>query len=243
MKRWVPILLLTGFCAVSAVEPLEVYIFAGQSNMMAKGSTFDDLPSELKGRQDDAVFVFDKGSWEPLTPGPEQRFGPELSCASELSAKPDRPIGIIKHGKGGTNLTVDWNPDRPGSLYTALKQKVDAARQSRPIRIAGMFWMQGENDSKNQAMAEAYGENFEKLILRARRDFDSPDMRFVAGRVNPPQESFPYADQVRAAQEQCSVINYRYVDCDDLAKMKDRLHYSTPGLVELGRKFADAMME
>jgi hypothetical protein len=35
---------------------------------------------------------------------------------------------------------------------------------------------------------------------------------------------------------------YSFVNCDTLEKTHDRLHYNTHGLVDLGYRFADAML-
>lgn len=225
----------------NAEKPLDVYIFAGQSNMMAKGSEYDKLPAELQGEQKN-VLVFGDAGWMPLVPTEDARFGPEISCAAMLFQSLEKPFGIIKHGQGGTSLAERWNPQDPQSLYAELKSKVDAARASRPIRIVGMFWMQGEKDSKTKEFAETYRSNLERFIQKARIDFDSPDMIFVAGRVNPPVSKYPYVETVRTAQERCASKDYYFVDCDGLPKIKDRVHYNTDGLVEMGRRFAKAMI-
>jgi hypothetical protein len=174
---------------------------------------------------------------------PGRRIGPEIAFAVELQRKINKPIGIIKHARGGKNLAEDWSPDLPRSLYVQIKQMVEAAGKAREIRVVGMIWMQGENDSKFEAMADAYAENLENLIRTARRDFSTLDLVFLAGRVNPPARRFPFVDRVRAAQESCPLPGYAYVNCDDLSKKEDNLHYDTEGLIELGRRFAHAMYE
>ena len=108
--------------------------------------------------------------------------------------------------------------------------------------MVGMIWMQGESDSRDKNMAEAYSKNLADFIQTLRKDFKSPAMFFVAGRVNPPKDRFPYGDIVRNAQEKCTVPGYAFVDCDTLEKTHDRLHYNTRGLVDMGYRFADAML-
>jgi hypothetical protein len=236
------VLFMLGICVARAEEPLDVYIFAGQSNMAAKGSEYDKLPAELQ-REQKSVFVFGENRWISLAPSQDARFGPEISCAATLSEALGKPFGIVKHAKGGTSLAEKWDPDDPESLYAELKAMVDAARASRPIRVVGMFWMQGEKDSKTQAYAEAYQKNLEHFIQRTRADFRSPDMVFIAGRVNPPKSKYPFVEIVRTAQEQCVVENYNFIDCDDLPKLKDKIHYNTDGVVEMGRRFANKITE
>jgi hypothetical protein len=67
-------------------------------------------------------------------------------------------------------------------------------------------------------------------------------MFFVAGRVNPPKDRFPYVAIVRKAQEECKASGYAFLDCDALEKIRGRLHYNTRGLVDMGYRFADTML-
>ncbi|QHI70379.1 sialate O-acetylesterase [Tichowtungia aerotolerans] len=214
-------------------EPLDVYLCAGQSNMQGARSEKSLLPTELQVVQEN-VFVFDGTVWRRLEPS-ERGFGPEISFAYEMQKRLNKPIGIIKFSKGGTSLAVDWNPEDSSSLYAQLKTRVDAARKSQPICVKEMIWMQGERDSRDAAMAAAYKQNLENLIRTARCDFGNSEMSVVAGRVNP---LFPFVDQVRLAQETCGLPGYTFIDCDDLEKYEDNLHYKTCSVVEMGRRFA-----
>lgn len=222
--------------AAQAAEPLDVYICAGQSNMAGAGKK-TELPAELQAAQTN-IFVFDGKTWRVFEPGPKG-VGPEVSFAYTLQRALNKPIGIIKHAKGGTNLAKDWNPELSTNLYAALKDKVAAAGQSRKINIKGMIWMQGENDSKYEEMAKAYAQNLTDFIQTARKDFNSPGMPFVAGRVNPP---YAFSNLVRTAQTTCTVDGYSYIDCDDLTKEDGNLHYDTAGLVEMGKRFAQKIL-
>jgi hypothetical protein len=222
-------------------KPLKVFILAGQSNMLGKAKV-GELPDELKAEQPKVLYSLNGKGWTPLCPPKKDdaTVGPEISFGKEMSSKLNEPIGIIKQAIGGTNLAKDWDPNDPKYLYSNLLAKVVAAKQTRPVEIVGMCWLQGENDAKHEEMANAYGDNLAKFILRARKDFDSPNMFFVAGRVNP---AYPYVNAVRLAQEKCQVPGYAFVDCDKLPKLQDNLHYDTKGVVELGTKFADAMLD
>ncbi len=235
-------LLKSSGAAISAVvalkkllqdKPLDVYICAGQSNMAGARSEKALLPAELQAVQEN-VFVFDGNDWRKMEPA-EQGFGPEISFAYEMQKQLNKPIGIIKHSKGGTSLAVDWNQKDPKSLYAGLKAKVDAAKKSQPMNIKGMIWMQGERDSRDSTMAGAYKNNLEQLIRTARGDFGNSKMPFIAGRVNP---LYPFVDEVRSAQEKCDMPDYGFINCDDLKKYTDNLHYMTPDIVKMGQRFA-----
>lgn len=222
-------------------EPLKVFVLAGQSNMVGKRGDALALPQEMKGVQQNLFFK--KSAWVPLAPGVSEKrgFGPEISFAYAMGEYLGEPVGIIKHSSGGTSLAKRWDPSAEKSLYQMLLNKVKDAQKSRDIEILGMLWMQGEADSKNQQDAEAYAENFKNFIYTAREDFGSPEMIFIAGRVNPTAEKYPFVDIVRAAQENCAVDNYSFIDCDGLSKVSDQVHYDPVGLVEMGKLFARAM--
>jgi autotransporter-associated beta strand protein len=220
---------------------LDVYVFAGQSNMVGTRTYKTDLPPELQAAQTN-VFVFNGTDWVVLEPT-DTGIGPEISCAYELQKALGKPIGIIKYSVGGTSLSADWNPvlATNNNLYATLTNKVMEARQLRTINVKGMLWMQGESDSRRTAPASAYAQNLTNLIQAARADFNSPAMPFVAGRVNPPA-GFELSYMVRAAQESCTSTPYAWVNCDDLPKNSDNLHYSTAGQIELGKRFAQSIL-
>ena len=229
-----------------AGDVLKVVICAGQSNMLGKRSTVAELPEALQGTQKNLLINMGSNGWEPIEPGKSygkyqpKGFGPEVSFAAALSAALNEPIGIIKHSQAGTNLAKQWSGGNP---YQRLAEVVKEAKASKNIEIIGMLWMQGESDSKEQAMAESYQANLEALIQSARTDFESPNMIFIAGRTNPQGERFPFSDVVRKAQETCGSANYAYIDCDTLPKVGDGVHYTTAGVVEMGQRFSNAMAE
>ncbi len=249
MKNVTKTLLLTAamLCLNSAYagDVLKVVICAGQSNMLGKRSTVAELPKELQGVQQNLLINLESDGWEPLMPGKTygkyqpKGFGPEVSFAAALSAALNEPIGIIKHSQGGTNLAIQWSGGNP---YKRLAEVVKKAKASKKIEIIGMLWMQGESDSKKQAMAGNYKANLEALVQRCRDDFESPNMIFIAGRVNPQGEKCAYTDIVRKAQETCSSANYAYIDCDTLPKVDDNVHYTTAGIVEMGERFCNKLV-
>lgn len=225
-------------------KPLKVFVLAGQSNMVGKRSRIGELPRELQGEQKNVLF-FDGRKWGPLAAGntEPEGFGPEISFGYRMSREWREPIGIVKHSVGGTNLAVNWSPSIPTSLYAQMLRKVRAARKERRIEIVGMVWMQGESDGRDPRMAQAYAGNLRAFVRRARADLRSPALIFVAGRVNPPKQGFPFVDIVRAAQERCKEKNYGFIDCDSLEKGPDNLHYTTRGVVDMGYDFADAIIK
>ncbi len=235
------IVLGAAHAAPGQAKPLKVLVFAGQSNMVGQGST-GGLPEEMKAPLP-SVLVADtgQGKWVPFKPG--KGMGPEIACCRLLAKALGQPVGFVKFAVGGTDLGKQWHPEGTGNLYTKLRDRVQAAQTLGDVEIVAMLWMQGERDSRSGPMAEKYAENLDKLVRRARADFKSPNMIFVCGRVNPPGGHYPHQDKVRKAQESISLPRTGWIDCDDLAKHGDNLHYNTVGLIEMGKRFAAKVLQ
>ena len=235
-----------GLCTSLTAEekPFKVFLLAGQSNMVGARSKVEELPDELKDVTKDAE-AWRWNKWVPLDPSKTQRsgFGPEISFSRRLSQHFGEPIGIIKLSVGGSSLAEDWSPDRPKSLYHVLLEQVRRAKKQRKIEIVGMLWMQGGRDARFEPMAKAYAENLPKFIARLRKDLNRPDMIFIAGlALDLPKETFPHEPLVRQAQNECQAPRYTVISTEGIKKGPDNMHFNTEGQVELGRRFADAMI-
>lgn len=227
--------------------PAKVYILAGQSNMVGVASS-SNLPQHLaKPRGDVLIFESAKDNllkarrWVVLTPGGV--FGPEVSFGRRMADHHGQPVGVIKVAKGGTSLAKDWSPDRRGYLYDLLIETVREATKTGRFEIEAVVWMQGERDALDATTAGLYAQNFARFIRRIRSDLGQPDLPFVFGRVNPGTKWHQFVDQVRQAQQELDVPHTAMVDCDDLGKHRDRLHYDAAGQVELGQRFAEAVIQ
>ena len=97
-------------------EPIKVFIFAGQSNMVGSDSNVKDIQRfppfiGLENSQKNIKFSYSIGrerklesnGWQSLSPV-NNVVGPELSFARRVSAQLKSPIAIIKCAAGGTHL-------------------------------------------------------------------------------------------------------------------------------------------
>jgi hypothetical protein len=195
--------------------------------------------------------------WLPLQNGYGNRtdgFGPELSFGAKIHEMyPNDEICIVKFAIGGTNLGYQWNPtykNNADSLYKRLTERVNAAMNNliasgKNPTVAGMCWMQGENDSTVPAYAAAYSDNLTNLVLSARADFlNASNMRFVVGRITnmtvPPGWASQYnCNLVRDAQQTIAarVPNSAAFNTDDL-QWAIYGHYGTQGQIDLGLRYA-----
>jgi hypothetical protein len=198
------------------------------------------------------------------------RFGVELTFARTIQRQfPDRHIAIIKYSRGGTSIATEaaagfgcWDPDFKGrngvNQYDHFLATVrhafadtDIDDDGSPDRLipAGILWMQGESDAQSTTeIAERYQSNLRRLMDLIRASFRQDDLPVVIGRISystkePP--TWKHGEIVRAAQAD-------YVGSDGHAALvvstdnygySDPWHYDSPGYIDLGREFADAMMK
>jgi len=238
-----------------------IFVLAGQSNMVGAGVTAE-LPEAWR-REPANVRVFADGDFREWAGG--DRFGPEIGFGVALGeALPDTQIVLCKVAKGGANLYYDWNPDGAargeediyrGPMYPLMLAEIDSlsARlqgQGTAALVSGMLWMQGERDSVFEFMAEAYEANLRAFIRQVRADLAAPAMPFLVALICPriielPDLGYRHAcrDTVRRAQAAVaeSGTAVSLIPTDDLPQ-GDNLHFTTAGLLKLGRRYAKAYL-
>jgi len=183
-------------------EPVRVFIFAGQSNMVGSDSKVEDVDNfgpfvGYGAPQPNVRFSYCIGrenkrksdGWVDLQPV-NNIVGPELSFAQQVTGQTDAPIAIIKVAAGGTHLGGDWNPDHPSGfeMYPlALKWIRDALadlkKQGIQYQLEGFVWHQGENDMFNEEYMANYGKNLKNILASWRRDLKEPELRFYIGEL------------------------------------------------------------
>ncbi|MCT7982833.1 sialate O-acetylesterase [Laspinema sp. A4] len=242
---------------------IQLFILAGQSNMVGYRSTMDDLPPDLQQLQSSVLWYDRQDEWvtlqAPTEPLPfsqgvanSQGFGPEITLAATISTHFNQPIALVKYAQNGTNLETQWNPYIEGSLYHQMLDRVqqaiaDLSSLGYQVEIAGFFWMQGESDAKSDRyMASNYAQNFTHFISRLRQDLNQPELPVIYGLIpivnqqsTTPFGTFEYGDRVREAQIHVfqSVAQTRVVETLYFSRYADNLHLNSLGLMSLGHNF------
>ena len=231
-------------------DEVPLFVFAGQSNMLALGADVRDLPAEL-AKPSATAEVWDTKAqrWGPLDPPDAGNFGPELSALPALARGLDEDVVAVKVAVGATSLATVWDPEASNGLYALMRDAVIDALSTRPPgrgkpRLAGFFWMQGEADAQNPVWAAAYGKNLTHLIGTLRRDFSDPDLPVVVARIRTEDPTLQVGGaQVRRALDSVSKTSpmTRTVHTDDL-RLADPVHFDSAGTLTLGRRFAAAYL-
>ena len=218
-----------------------VIVLAGQSNMMGRGRTAD-LPAGYKQTPPNVEY-FSQGRPQPLAKF--AYFGPEVSLAHELAkAFPQDHITLVKQAASGSHIT-QWQAGQ--ALYKGLLRQIGFADQVRNFnQVDAIVWMQGESDAQSDlTIANQYGANLMQLVKHLRQDLASPNSVFVYGQVDLAHPAFNQAIQsVRTQQQsvQNQLGNAVMVSTANLAKLNDGIHYNAAGQLELGKRFAQALI-
>lgn len=238
------ILLITIFGSIllnaksSDSAPLPVFVLVGTSNMMGVAAKQSELPQILK-KKDTNVLFYEKGKWLPLEPGKvpltkKPIFGPYITFGLAMSKELKQPVGIIK-----TKVTaVD---DQKG--YNKTVRIVKQAMQTRQIIIKGLVIQAGERDGSTEERANAFTKSMNTLIQKARKDFNDPNLPVVINLAIPNPGKWPYVMKIREAEKAMNIKGFKVIDCDSIPQVADKIHYSTEGELEFGRRLANGIIE
>ena len=181
-------------------EPLDLFILAGQSNMVGLGRR-DLIPEHALDPAPAAYPVWlnapplpptdwvslalgyglqDQDLIDQVFPGVlvGEMFGPEWTFGRSVSEVmgPGRSVGLIKFAQEGTSLADDWRFE-DGALYQELLSRVVAAFNAveNPFspKLQALVWMQGESDAH-----EGHPGNMHGALARR---YEENLVRFISG--------------------------------------------------------------
>ncbi len=240
----------------------DVWILAGQSNMLGQGFLKDAARPHPAVR---AFYMDDRWAvardpihnlWDAADPVHHalhgriakpsplvQGTGPGVAFGREMFRRTRVPQGLVACAHGGTSL-AQWDPalGRNGghSLYGALLRRL----RINGGRAAGVLWYQGCNDAGPET-APRYGRALARLIRALRKDARSPRLPWVVVQIA--TNAGAYSDGTawnRVQEEQrrlperaarCAVVPAVDLELDDLVHIGGRAQQ------RLGKRLAQAM--
>lgn len=272
LQIFLTVFLSLGFIAARAEEPVRVFIFAGQSNMVGSDSKVADIARfppfvGLEKPQPKVRFSYSIGrenkmrsdGWVDLQPV-DNVVGPELSFARKVTQHLDAPIAIIKCAAGGTHLGGDWNPDHPEgfkmyplALDLIRSSLADFDKKKIAYRIEGFMWHQGENDMFNEDYQKNYGSNLANFFAKVRRDLKTPKLKFYVGELctktiwgmdlRPRMYAISEGQKsVTNTDPLAEYIPTSHVGVEIGGGVGLHYHYGTLGQLEHGENYADAYL-
>jgi len=220
-----------------------VFPLAGQSNMVSRADADGSAPWPEGVR-----FVTQAGALVPPAPEiatPEGNGGPFLiaKCfaADFLAQHPGDAIVFVPGAVGGTSFwNHRWNPG--DDLYDNLVALTEATLAAHPDwRLRALLFQGFETDASNAMLPATFRRAIDRFIRAIRADLGA-GLPIVFGELPP---AFVAADPTRAAIRdevrraaerwpRIAVVSSR----EPTPAEDDGLHYSTAGLLALGRRFA-----
>ncbi|MDT3401549.1 sialate O-acetylesterase [Mucilaginibacter terrae] len=225
----------------------EIYLLMGQSNMAGRGP----ITPEMKNEANDSVLVLTKqGDWvvahHPLhydKPG-VAAAGPGLAFGIKMAeANPAIKIGLVPCAVGGTSIEK-W---LPGAYDEATKTHPydDAVERIKTAMnygiVKGVIWHQGEANS-GAAKVNQYPEQLKELIARLRKLVGNSELPFIAGELGEfhPNHTI-FNEQLNKLPQEAPFT--AVVSAYGLTQKGDMLHFDGASADELGRRYADKMLE
>jgi hypothetical protein len=183
-------------------------------------------------------------------------FGPEFGFVRRLrEIQPERRLAILKVAFSGTGMRTDWNKEDPGdggacyrALVSELQRSLSAGRERGiDFRPRAFLWVQGESDA-NASDVSNYGKALASMIEGLRIEIGSPHLpAFIGVNVHFGNGKNQFMPLVVEAQKSIAAHDpgrCRYVDTDGAETLlPSRTHFTTHGTLEVGRRFADALVE
>lgn len=182
----------------------------------------------------------------------EGGFGPEMGFARTLFAREKKPLGIIKVAFNGTGMTTDWdhkNPGAGGACYRVLVEETKkaiakATEKGIASRIRALVWVQGEGDARDKK-AQDYEKNLGEMLKTLRKDLKAPEMIVLVGvNTNFGNGKNTFVPVIVAQQKSLAAHLPRcaYVDTSGVT-YANAAHFDTKSVIEIGKRFADALMK
>lgn len=244
---------------------VDLYVLAGHRNMegerafaqqlkdVAGGDALAKDRSDIAYRYAIGGGVLVSDGWEPLGPaGLYATFGPELSFARKLAARPGAGIAIAKFTHSGSQI-VDWTPGgseaKGRDLYPAfldfVRQSIaDLERHGQRVRLAGIVYHLGENDMSFGPHRRLAAKWLGELIAASRRDLARPDLRWFVGQQRP--TSGPDLDKLDVVADLAALAandpHLVLVPAFDPPPQREQLVFDTAGVVWLGERLAEAVL-
>ena len=190
---------------------------------------------------------------------PEESFTPAIEA--EFGK---RNVIIVKFARGGQPIRrwyKDWQPlegNEPGAqgdLYDTLMIKINPLIDEEKIATLTFIWMQGERDAREK-LGDVYEKSLIGLYNQLCTDLDRKDINFIIGRLSDfdmLNEKYPHWEMIRDIQVKVaeSDPHFDWINTDDLndgynrkgIEVKDDLHMSAEGYIEMGKRFADKSIQ
>lgn len=259
--KWIKAFIVWAFVAAWTVPAVaetptdyDVYLLIGQSNMAGRGplesrDTVDAIDGvwllNAEGVPEPAVAPLNKYSTIRKDIG-LQGYNPGSEFGRIMHQTTGRPILLVVNARGGSHV-AEWQPTNSNGYFADAVRRTCQAMQYGELK--GILWNQGETDV--QKKTPDYPEKFCKMITKLREEVNRQNVPVIVGQVGrwnwaPQDDISRFNDSIVPAVMKI-VHNCGSVSSEGLERrFKDKErdpHYSRQAQIELGRRYADAILK
>jgi hypothetical protein len=252
---------------------LNVFLFAGQSNMAGADSLVAEQPGFQQTDADRATRFaaapLPEGDKSPsFVPWSDIRghrtsptgplvHGPEVGFARALHATGWRDVAIIKVYANFRRDVETWPWGEGGSLFDAWMKFVDSriaelAAQGVEVRVRGFVWHQGIDDAIHGKLASRYERNLTDLIAILRKRYSDDKAPFILARsvnssiaqtITGSGENSPMSVVRRAQVAVGETVSNAAWIDVDDLPNVNRHHFSADSQLTIGQRFGEAFLK
>ncbi len=130
--------------------------------------------------------------WDLLPPGTPRYTAEGIECPGyKETVQSKKDSTIVKYVEGGDML--QWYAgkqydDDVGNAKKILENIGEYYPGATKYEVVGILWWQGDKDMRNKAHAAMYEKNLGYLLTALRKDFNSPNAKFVTASLGQTKE-------------------------------------------------------
>ena len=236
-----------------STRDVDVFLFAGQSNMIGNNTTSSDLaswPYLLVSDPHIIIYNWEAAALQTLSNGVNNnnnddtvgQWGAEAQFSyAWRQDNPSKKFFFVKSALGGTYLSADvfpsWNAGHTAEYFDTFTGNVNAAKSAiialgfNP-KVRALCWMQGESDATSSLYATPYGANLSAFITKVRTDWGDANTRIIVGRIATAAGSDSATVRSGEAAAVSGTTLAALVDTDSYGLIG--IHYDAAGNISMG---------
>ncbi|MBN3520178.1 sialate O-acetylesterase [Algoriphagus lutimaris] len=222
----------------------------GQSNMAGRG-----LVQSIDTITHPRVMMLDENQQWVLAKDPMHFDKPIAGVGLGLTfgkimanENPNITIGLIPTAVGGSSINA-WFADslhQQTNAYPYNDMILRAKEAMKDGTLKGILWHQGESDSGNEASVAGYSQKFLAMVDSLKKDLGVESIPIVTGELGYFfYERSPLAEQLNGELNKLTKENecLSLVSAQGLNHKGDQTHFDSDSYHELGRRYAQKMIE
>jgi beta-glucanase (GH16 family) len=176
-------------------------------------------------------------------------YGPEVILSRKLKQEGYNPA-IFKFAQSGSSVDSDWMQKGEGGLYDKMISTLNSAITAletggNVVNIRGLIWIQGEGDSFDEIVANAYENKLKNIINDFRNDMQIPYLPVVLGVNETYGIQYSYIQKIVTAQTNIASgdVNITRTSMAGLDKCDNNNHLSSAGIHAQGERIHENYMK